>query len=447
MSPIALGREDGGPEATRRNGWCPGALRPMETGDGLLVRVRASGGRLALGQAAAIADAALACGNGIIGLSSRANMQIRGVSERTLADLQARLAAAGLLDADPEVERLRNIVASPLSDMDPAAALDLADSVAALERRLAEDFSLRLLPAKFSFVLDAGGRLPLADVDADVRLEAVRGPEGAVFVAHLAGEDALAAMCAAGDVGETAARLARAFLALTGASDNAPRRMRALVGRDGAKALFAAAGLEAGPRLRPQARASLHQVLGGHVFGSAIVVGFAATFGVIDAGRFKALIERASELGATGVRLTPWRAFFIIGLDPRRAASIVATAARLGFVAEAGDPRLRVAVCAGAPACMHAFRPLREDASRFATQLPEGEGIALHVSGCAKGCARPFATAATLTATERGYDLVVNGKAGDEPARRGLSSAEAAALLAAEGDKLFWWLTSSSSSG
>jgi len=437
MSPIAFSCKDGVPEAPRRKGRCPGALGPMETGDGLLARVRASGGRLALGQAAAIADATLACGNGIIGLSSRANMQIRGVSERTLADLQARLAAAGLIDADPEVERLRNIVASPLSDVDPASALDLADSVAALEKRLAEDMALRPLPAKFSFVLDAGGRLPLADVDADVRFEAEPGADGAVFAACLAGEDALAALCAPGDVGETAARLARAFLALAGTNDNAPRRMRALVARDGAKALFGAAGLEAGPRLRPQARASLNHVLGGHVFGTAIVVGFAAAFGTIDAGRFKALIERARELRASGLRLTPWRAFFIIGLDPRRAASIVAAGARLGFVANASDPRLRVAICPGAPACAHGMRPLREDASRFATQLPEGEGIALHVSGCAKGCARPFATAATLTATERGYDLVLNGKAGDEPERRGLSSAAAGALIAAEGDQLF----------
>ena len=29
------------PIAPRRKGWCPGALRPMETGDGLLARVRA----------------------------------------------------------------------------------------------------------------------------------------------------------------------------------------------------------------------------------------------------------------------------------------------------------------------------------------------------------------------------------------------------------------------
>jgi len=409
----------------------------METGDGLLARVRGSGGRLALGQAAAIADAALACGNGAIGLSSRANLQVRGVSERTLPDLQARLAAVDLIDADPEVERLRNIVASPLSDVDPAAALNLADSVAALEKRLADDVSLRPLPAKFNFVLDAGGRLPLADVDADVRFEAERGADGAVFAAYLAGEDAIPAMCPCGEVGEAGARLARAFLALAGTGERGARRMRALIGRHGAKTVFAAAGLETRSRLRSQHHAPLHHVLGGHVFGSAIVVGFAAAFGIIDAGRFKALIERATELGASGLRLTPWRAFFIVGLDPRRAASIVAAGARLGFVADASDPRLRIAVCPGAPACMHGLKPLRYDAERFATQLPEGEGIALHVSGCAKGCARPYPTAATLTATECGYDLVVNGKADDPPARRGLSNAEAAALLAAEGDKLF----------
>ena len=52
--------------APSAKGWCPGALRPMETGDGLLARVRASAGRLSLDQAAAIADAAIACGNGAL---------------------------------------------------------------------------------------------------------------------------------------------------------------------------------------------------------------------------------------------------------------------------------------------------------------------------------------------------------------------------------------------
>ena len=69
--------------------------------------------------------------------------------------------------------------------------------------------------------------------------------------------------------------------------------------------------------------------------------------------------------------------------------------------------------------------------------LPKGDGVILHVSGCAKGCARPAATAATLTATATGYDLILAGRAGDPPARRGLSSAEVAQLLASEGARMF----------
>ena len=114
--------------APRRKGWCPGALRPMETGDGLIARVRAPRGRLSLDQAAAVAESALRCGNGAIGLSARGNLHLRGLSERSLPDLHRRLGDAGLIDADPEVERLRNIVVSPLDDVDPDALLDLGPS-------------------------------------------------------------------------------------------------------------------------------------------------------------------------------------------------------------------------------------------------------------------------------------------------------------------------------
>jgi len=108
-----------------------------------------------------------------------------------------------------------------------------------------------------------------------------------------------------------------------------------------------------------------------------------------------------------------------------------------GFIVDPHDPRLRVAACPGAPACIHGARPTRDDAAQWAPLLPKGEGVVLHVSGCAKGCARPAKTAATLTATATGYDLIVAGRAADPPVRRGLSSAEAAALLAGEGALLF----------
>ncbi len=434
MSAIAQRRKGSTPAPPYRKGWCPGALRPMESGDGLLALVRASRGRLSLDQAAALADAAIACGNGAIGLTARANLHLRGLSERTLPDLQARLKDAGLIDADPEVERLRNIVASPLDDLDPEALLDLGPSVAALETRLEGDENLRQLPAKFSFVLDALGRLPLGDVDGDIRFEALRNGTLAV---SLAGNDALAAQCAPAEAGDIAALLGRAFLALAGAGETPPRRMRALVERAGASAVFAEAHCEAQPSARSQRRAVLRDILGLREFGASVVVGVAAPFGEIAASRLAALIERARTFGASGLRLTPWRAFLITGLDPLGAESLVHSMTELGFIADADDHRLRIAACPGAPACMHGRRSVRDDATRWAAMLPEGDGVILHVSGCAKGCARPTATAATFTATATGYDLILGGRAGDPPARRGLSGADVAQLITREGAAMF----------
>jgi precorrin-3B synthase len=405
----------------------------METGDGLLARVRALRGRLSLDQAACVAESAISCGAGLIGLSARANLHLRGLTERTLPDLHARLSEAGLIDADPEVERLRNIVTSPLDDLDPEASFDLGPSVAALERRLEEDEGMRRAPAKFSFVLDALGRLPLSDIDADIRFEATR--KG--FAVFLSGEDALAAQCEPAETGSAAARLVSAFLSLARAGEGAERRMSALVARVGAGQVFAEAGYATKPRARSRRRASLRDVLGAHAFGAAIVVGAAAAFGEIEASQFKSLIERARALGANGLRLTPWRAFVITGLDPRGAASLAGSVAKLGLVSSGDEPRLRVAACPGAPACMRGVRAVREDAARWARLMPKGDGVILHVSGCAKGCARPGATAATLTATETGYDLILNGKAGDPPARRGLSSERIGELLVDEGARIF----------
>lgn len=79
-------------------GWCPGALRPMESGDGWVVRIRPYGGRLNPVQVQGIADLSQRFGNGLIDLSSRANLQLRGVTPDTHTPLIKGLRALGLID-------------------------------------------------------------------------------------------------------------------------------------------------------------------------------------------------------------------------------------------------------------------------------------------------------------------------------------------------------------
>ena len=101
-------------------GWCPGALRPMLSGDGLVARLRLSCNEAPLAHVANIADWAETYGNGLIDLSARGNLQIRGVREATLPGLTQALAKARLLtDASPEAEAVRNVLVSPLAGFDP----------------------------------------------------------------------------------------------------------------------------------------------------------------------------------------------------------------------------------------------------------------------------------------------------------------------------------------
>ena len=96
-------------------GWCPGILRPMPSGDGLIVRVRPRCGAFSLETAERLADLAGRLGNGHIDLTRRANLQLRGLTEERMPELQEALADLGLLDLDAETEAVRNVMVAPLA--------------------------------------------------------------------------------------------------------------------------------------------------------------------------------------------------------------------------------------------------------------------------------------------------------------------------------------------
>jgi len=60
-----------------RKGWCPGAWRPMRSGDGLILRLRPPGGRLTVTDLRRIADDAVRHGNAVIEITRRAALPRR----------------------------------------------------------------------------------------------------------------------------------------------------------------------------------------------------------------------------------------------------------------------------------------------------------------------------------------------------------------------------------
>ena len=142
--------------------------------------------------------------------------------------------------------------------------------------------------------------------------------------------------------------------------------------------------------------------------GGALV---GAAFGQMRAETLAALAESGS------IRLTPWRMLLI--------EEAVAMPELPGLVTRADDPLLRVAACTGAPGCPQAFQPTRDIARALAPLVAgaaSGEGILLHVSGCAKGCAHPAPAPLTLVGMATGFDLVRDGDAAASSAVSGLTA-------------------------
>ncbi|GAA3408746.1 precorrin-3B synthase [Streptosporangium vulgare] len=127
---------------------CPGALQVHAAADGGLARVRVPGGRLTPFQLRELAEAASTYGGGVIELTSRANVQVRGLgpfdpsspdsdTESGAGNVAgnvagsgfaARMARAGLLPSATH-ERIRNILASPLTGLDGPDGLDGLDGL------------------------------------------------------------------------------------------------------------------------------------------------------------------------------------------------------------------------------------------------------------------------------------------------------------------------------
>jgi len=96
---------------------CPGALVLHEAADGGLARIRLPGGLIDGRALAALAALAASFGErGAVELTSRGNLQVRGVPADRRADLADEAARLGLLPSATH-ERVRNIVASPLAGL------------------------------------------------------------------------------------------------------------------------------------------------------------------------------------------------------------------------------------------------------------------------------------------------------------------------------------------
>jgi len=400
----------GGGAQTQRRGVCPGLSAPLPTGDGLLVRMRPLD---AMPIAAFSRLCALAAehGNGIVEITARGSIQVRGLSAASAPRFAADVAALGIAAQDGVP-----ILTNPLAGLAPDDIIDAVAFAAELRRALArQSFAAKLSP-KISVAIDGGGAFTLDAVAADIRLRAAQRHAEQIFQISVGGDAASAAplgWVAVGDGTEAATRLLDEL-----AKRGRNARAREIVRNEGIAPFHAAVA----DLLRGEATPSVTQppseVIGTHrLRDGSYACGVALPFGHADASLLQRLIQSAEQAAASGVIAAPGRTLIAVGLAPAKVSDFTIQAEQLGFIARAGDPRRCVIACAGAPFCTSgqiATRAIAPRIAETAARLDAGF-VTIHLSGCAKGCAHPKKAELTIVGSPQGCALVADGSTQDAP--------------------------------
>ncbi len=347
-------------------GACPTLDSPMPVADGLLARFRPEAG-LSADQLTALADAAETHGNGLLEVTARGNLQVRGLSESSAAQFRTALADAGIFaQPAPAIE------ISPLAGEDPKAIADPRPLAEALRAVCDEALAQGPLSPKLSIVLVTGGQILLDGLKADIRLIA-RQKGWALEL----GSDTL------GELDEVDVPAAVAIILDTLQAEGPRARASDLA------AAPIAAKIE---NLRPLAHSSVRPAsymvgplsLSGHA--PALRVGL--PFGQVRARQVRDLAQIMSEQCVGEARTAPDRSLVLIGFDASTLRDLAPALARVGYWTRPDATGVKLSICSGAEDTDAGVIQAAELAQGFYSGAPEliDGSFHIHVSTCAKGC-------------------------------------------------------------
>ena len=364
---------------TRDRDACPGALQLHQAADGALARLRLPGGMISAEQLEALAHAATRFGSPAMELTSRGNIQVRAITDT--AAVAEIVAAAGLLPSQTH-ERVRNIVASPLSGR-VGGMTDIRGLVIELDEAIQCEPALAELPGRFLFGVDHG-RADISGLAADAGAHFLSEATAALL---LAGRDTGVRLNAP-DVVPALIAVATRFAATRG------RAWRVDELADTAALIdpFAATA-EPGATWPPVTRPPVGWL---PLDDGRIALGAAVPLGVLQAR----VAEFLAAIGAPLV-ITPWRSVLVCGLEEGVADTALQVLAPMGLVFDGNSPWLSVSACTGSPGCEHSASDVRADATAALAEPADGHR---HFVGCDRACGSPPA-GEVLVATGDGYRL------------------------------------------
>jgi precorrin-3B synthase len=383
-------------------------LRIVQARDGGICRVKLPGGRVTVAQALAISAAAERHASGVLEITNRANLQIRGVrggEEQALIDA---LLAAKLGPNNSGADDVRNLMLSPAAGVDAQQQLDVRPLAEQVLNLLENNDTLHQLSAKFALQLDGGESLAMLEHHHDLWISALDTQRFAFGLASVPGE-ALAALNT-----EQVPALVNACLELfLQLASPEHTRMRHLLKQLPIADFLAALQARLPFALqqtaevlawrRPTAERWAHLGIRAQRQAGWVHIGAAPVLGRLSAAQLAAV----AELTEDAVYFTPWQSLLLRDVASTQAPALRAKLNDLGLLTDSALPLARIVACSGSTDCGKGLAASKSDALLLADLLA-GKGAIdqVHLSACTRSCAAAHVAPHTLLAVAEGrYDL------------------------------------------
>ncbi|WP_028463188.1 precorrin-3B synthase [Nocardia sp. 348MFTsu5.1] len=363
---------------------CPGVFSAHPAADGHLARIRLPGGLITPAQVLALVGVSDGFGDGHFELTSRGNVQVRGITD--IDGAGELILDAGLIPS-PSHERVRNLQLSALTGR-RGGLLDARPVLAEFDRRLQSDAALAKLPARILFGVD-DGRGDILTQGPDIGVLAIDDQSFDVVV----GGKPTGRQVTAADAPAVMIDLAHAFLA----DRNDEWRVPDLAGRAAIDGVLAGLPVtDEYSRSQPGAEPRVGWLAQDDE--NLVALGSVVPHGRIPArvGEFLAAIER-------DIYLTPRKEILIVDLSEGMADTVLRVMAPMGLIFDENSPWTRITDCTGSPGCDKSHTDVRGDLDRHLGAVDVAIDDREHWVGCERGCGSPHEDHIRVEATPTGY--------------------------------------------
>lgn len=402
-----------------------------------MLRLRVTGCELTAAQAKAVAYVALEHGYGIVDVTTRANLQVQGLSIENVPRAIERLAAVGLSCKQTGHDNVRNVFGHPFAGLDPEELLDTRELCRELTGIFLDRRDLSNLPRKFNIAVCGRPSHSIPYWTQDLSFLATRNDAGAAgFMVLLGGKQGqhprLGRPLPVFLEPEKAPPLTQAILELFNEQGSREKRDAArfglLLDRLGVEGLLAELEKRLGFPLErwhrePAPPAGYEDLVGWfpQKQPGRWTMGLCPPLGRLTWRQLEGLALASQRWGEGELRTTVEQGIAIVGVPTGFRDAAATEAAQVGLSVHADSLVRSFVACTGKQFCNIAVTETKGQALKLIEQLRQRSlalhGIRIHMSGCPSGCGNHHTAdiglkgvrVKRLIGTREGFDVFLGG--------------------------------------